>query len=296
MSPILFSVILLYHKVLLLIESGASRSSWLIIHENKQTLFLPETIGLNPFHTDQKTIETIFQTQSKIYNIPIYETYFYGAGYKDKEDINFIIKLSEKYFQSQKAFIYSDIMAVVHAFGIENGLGIILGTGANACQVVHGKIEKQMRCSGFLLGDEGSASDLAKKIMKDYIEGLLPSDLENKLQNQYHLTFKKCLSFFYNGKPDKVKIAHYAYFIGENINHDYIKNLVLESFKMFLNQLKKQGFNLKSQPIYGTGSILFHFQAFFSKVLKKESSTLFKVSKNPTQGLLEYYLKDRVKK
>ena len=271
---------------ILIIESGASKTDWCVVDENNY--HLPQTIGFNPYHTDNVEIEATIKQQSLLLKRSIEQIYFYGAGYRSLEAKELIRSILQTYFKTSQIEIYDDMQALVHSFRLQDGLGIILGTGSNACQVVGGNIVKQMNSSGFLLGDEGSASHIAKSLLKDYIEGILPKRLADTFKSQYGLEPQDCLQLFHNYPIDKTDISRYSKFVQAYNDEAYMKNLVWNSFKAFLNRLKLQDFEIRDTVCYGVGSVVDTFGNLFKQALESEGSLLLKIIKTPIFGLIEW--------
>ena len=74
--------------------------------------------------------------------------------------------------QSNQPQIYvgTDVECAARAafYGDERGLLVVLGTGSICARVVNGVMQEQSRSLGFAIGDEGSAADIGKRLLKGY--------------------------------------------------------------------------------------------------------------------------------
>ena len=74
--------------------------------------------------------------------------------------------------QSNQPQIYvgTDVEGAARAafHGDERGLLVVLGTGSICARVVNGVMQEQSRSLGFAIGDEGSAADIGKRLLKGY--------------------------------------------------------------------------------------------------------------------------------
>ena len=74
--------------------------------------------------------------------------------------------------QSNQPQIYvgTDVEGAARAafHGDERGLLVVLGTGSICARVVNGVIQEQSHSLGFAIGDEGSAADIGKRLLKGY--------------------------------------------------------------------------------------------------------------------------------
>lgn len=270
----------------LIVESGATKTDWVIV--GQKIVYLPPTSGLNPYHTSPAQIETIVEKQVLAAEVKIDRIYFYGSGCRSENDKLLIRNSLRKYFKPLQIYIYDDMQALVHSCEIRDGLGLILGTGSNACKIVDGKIGQQMSSSGFILGDEGSGSYLAKSLLKDYIEYVLPPELGAAFEQMYNLDRSTCLNLFYSYPIDKSAIGQYSKFIQSQIEHPHLQSLVLEGFRAFLNRLKLQNFELKGLPCFCVGGVGFIFQNLLEQALELEGASLQEAVKTPLPGLIKW--------
>jgi len=74
--------------------------------------------------------------------------------------------------QSNQPQIYvgTDVEGAARAafHGDERGLLVVLGTGSICARVANGVMQEQSRSLGFAIGDEGSAADIGKRLLKGY--------------------------------------------------------------------------------------------------------------------------------
>lgn len=69
-------------------------------------------------------------------------------------------------------------MAAARALlGDQPGFAAILGTGTNSCIYDGQEITHNIDSAAYILGDEGSGSYIGKKLLTDFIRGLMPEDV-----------------------------------------------------------------------------------------------------------------------
>ena len=100
-----------------------------------------------------------------------------------------------------------------------------------------------------------------KTLLNYYLNDLLPSELQDKLETQFQLSRESVLEAIYRkGFPNRY-LASMAPFVANNLSHPFIDEIVNSCFRSFftiniLPLLKNQ-----SLPLCFGGSIAFHFEA-----------------------------------
>ena len=95
--------------------------------------------------------------------------------------------------QSNQPQIYvgTDVEGAARAafYGDERGLLVVLGTGSICARVVNGVMQEQSRSLGFAIGDEGSAADIGKRLLKGYFRRTFsPPTLAYLEEIMHHMT------------------------------------------------------------------------------------------------------------
>ena len=191
-------------------------------------------------------------------------------------------------FPKAKANVYPDTLAACHAlFGRNAGVACILGTGSNACVYDGEKITQSIVSLGFMLGDEGSGCHIGKRIVHDYFYKIMPDDLHAKFDANYHLDRDTLLKNVYHGEAQSRYLAKFAQFANENIDNQYIKDLVSDCFEEFVNM--GTWHTASVQDFAFVGSVAFTFKDILLQVLDNHHLKCSKILKNPMDGLVEYY-------
>ena len=275
----------------LICDCGSTKAEWVLLNGNDIVKrFI--TNGFNPNFTDNATINDIIcEAKNSIDNQKVGNICFYGSGCgSDGNQLKMKLVFS-KYFPSAKTAVYPDSLGACHAlFGRNAGVACILGTGSNACVYDGEKITQSIVSLGFILGDEGSGCHIGKRIVHDYFYKIMPEDLRKKFNEIYHLDRDTLLKNVYHSETPSRYLAEFAKFAHENIDNQYIINLVKSCFDEFLAsfRLERSGME-KSKPVGFVGSIAFAFQDILIQVLENQHITCSKILKNPMDGLIEYY-------
>jgi N-acetylglucosamine kinase-like BadF-type ATPase len=162
------------------------------------------------------------------------------AGARDSKIREQITKgLSEK-IKFKKIFITTDThIALAGAFGKEDGLVIIAGTGS----VLFGKIRnKMLRIGGWgrILGDEGSGYNIGlqalKKIILDYDTRKI-SKFTNSVEEKFNLSRQNLIEKIYREKFEIQKIAPVVIELAKNKNTDAL-NIINNSVESIIGLLR----------------------------------------------------------
>ena len=174
--------------MIIIIDSGSSKTSWLItdFNKHKELIF---TIGLNPyFHTIQ-SIQHVVNTNicTKVNKENVQIIYFYGAGCSHPSKISILKSAFSSIFPNASVFIDTDLLGASRSlFDDKPGIVAILGTGSNICFYNGYKPEQSIFSLGYILGDEGSGAYLGKILIKNYLTGKLPLELNSEFNKEFN--------------------------------------------------------------------------------------------------------------
>ena len=275
----------------LIIDCGSTKADWVIIND-KNIVVSFQTEGFNPNYTDEKYISSII-LDNTIYNPhtrDITEVYFYGSGCGKEDNCALIKDVLSSVFVNAEINVTHDMLAACHALlGDRNGIACILGTGSNSCLYDGKEIIGKSISLGYVLGDEGSANHIGKKIIHDYFYKIMPDDLMVKFKSEHDINISDFIENIYHKNQVSRYLAEFAKFAYANKEHDYIKSLCSLCFDEFIEY-----FILKFKPSVNTeigfvGSIAYYFQDILSERLEDKGLKISKIVKNPIEGLIDYY-------
>lgn len=274
--------------MILICDCGSTKAEWVLMNgENIANRFI--TNGFNPNFTDNLTMNNIVdEVNNTIDNQEVSDIYFYGSGCGSAANQLKVKLMLNRFFPKAKAEVYPDTLAACHAlFGRNAGVACILGTGSNACVYDGEKITQSIVSLGFMLGDEGSGCHIGKRIVHDYFYKIMPDDLHAKFDTKYHLDRDTLLKNVYHGETPSRYLAKFAQFANENIDNQYIKDLVGDCFEEFVNM--GTWHTASVQDFAFVGSVAFAFKDILLQVLDNHHLKCSKILKNPMDGLVEYY-------
>ena len=301
-----------YTSMTLIIDCGSTKSEWVLLNGDAVVSRFVSN-GFNPNFCDAKMIsENIEQSLENIDNQYVKRIVFYGSGCGSQTNQAKIREIFEKFLNNTKIEVYPDTLGACHAlFGKNPGVACILGTGSNACVYDGEKITGSVASLGFMIGDEGSGCHIGKRIVHDYFLGLMPDVLRAKFDEKYYLDRDAFLKRVYQGEQPSRYLAEFAKFASENIDNQYIRNVVGGCFEEFLLSFRptvgsgeisfKHGsysidgdFSIplrssRNDKIGFVGSIAFAFQDILLQVIENHNLKCSKILKNPMDGLIDFY-------
>lgn len=138
------------------------------------------TEGYNPYFVDSDYIVHSLK-KGLPQDLPfekVSEVNYYGAGVHNGEKAKIVEVALQKVFPNAKVEVGHDLLAAARALlGDQPGFAAILGTGTNSCIYDGQEITHNIDSAAYILGDEGSGSYIGKKLLTDFIRGLMPEDV-----------------------------------------------------------------------------------------------------------------------
>lgn len=273
----------------LIADSGSTKVDWRAIKEDGSIVEI-STEGINPvFITPEEIVKILSQKLLPVIGPGVKNVYFYGAGVVSPQLIATLSESFKKVFPESETFAASDVLAAARALcGHNPGIACIMGTGSNSCFYDGENIAKNVRAGGFILGDEASGGVLGKKLISDFIKGLLPAHIQAEFDKRYDLDYMKVVEKVYKQPMPSRFLASFAPFINEFIADPYMENLVNTSFDEFFKRNISQ-YDYKNHTVNFVGSIAFYFKDKLVAAAERNGMKVGRVLKTPIEGLVEYH-------
>ncbi len=273
-------------------DGGSTKADWRIIDE-KESQSSYSTIGFNPFFYDKKMVVAELQ-KSFTKDLPVNKAekvFFYGSGCSDNLRKEILANAFKIIFPNAAVVVEHDLLASAKATCRDQaGIACILGTGSNTCLYDGTNIIDNVTNLGYLLGDEGSGTHLAKKLIRAYYYRELPSELEAKFNATYNIDKRELLNKLYAGERANVYLASFSRFLFDHKEHPYIQQLVYRSFSEFLDRHVVKYENYKNLPIHFVGSIAYYFSFILKELLSERNLKFGSIVKKPIDKLVDYHL------
>ncbi|GAB3728536.1 ATPase [Hymenobacter agri] len=278
--------------MILIADGGSTKCSWCLLDDAHTRVYF-NTEGYNPDFMDTAAI-----VASLSQNLPdtlpreqVRDVHFYGAGVSSAQKAEVIAAALRQVFPQTRAHVTEDLLAAARALlGRKPGFAAILGTGTNSCIYDGEKITYNVDSLGYFLGDEGSGSYFGKRLLRDYLRGLLPDGLEEALREEYHLgTRNEILDRLYNQPLPNRFLASFAKFCYDHNNVSYCRDIVHEGFEAFFQNLVLHYPRYKEYTFNCVGSVGYNFRDVLTQVARTHGMEVGKIIRSPIDDLVTYH-------
>ncbi|MFU8842440.1 MAG: hypothetical protein ACNA7V_01385 [Bacteroidales bacterium] len=277
--------------MILIADSGASKSDWILIDKNGEHLSF-QLIGLNPFYLTPEETGNILSKELTpfIEAKKIEKLYFYGAGCASPYKCMMLEEAFSALFKNSEIIIKSDLLGSARAlFGNKPGIACILGTGSNSCYYDGETIVQRAVSLGYFFGDEGSGAHMGKQFIKDFLMGTLPEELNEAFRKNFNYTRDNILDAVYNLPFPNRFLASFCEFFADHLSSKYIFNLITNSFREFFNGYIEIYPEYKEASIGFTGSVAYFFEPLLREVARENGIRIDHIIQSPIRFLAAYH-------
>jgi N-acetylglucosamine kinase-like BadF-type ATPase len=281
--------------MILITDSGSTKSDWIALDTNGEQLFKTRTRGMNPaILTPVELLERLQESEELVANKnEVDEIFFYGAGCGTEDPRKALETLLVNYFHNSKVIVKEDTAAAVYAaVGDNPGVVCILGTGSNCCFSNGEHIEQRVVSLGYTLMDEASGNWYGKNLLRDYGFKNMPQELMIKFEEAYNMDPDYIKFNLYKQSNPNAFLAHHAEFIFKNLEERYIKKLLRKGLRKFSrNMILQFREEIKSHEVHFVGSIAYFAQARIKQVAAEFGYEVGNIVRRPIEGLVDYHIK-----
>jgi N-acetylglucosamine kinase-like BadF-type ATPase len=281
-----------------LAESGSTKCDAVFLTEEGEELERIRTKGFNPyFHTRHDVAEEIVKVPKiKELGDQVSQVYFYGAGCSSPE-LNAEIEEGLKAgFPNASILVGHDLRASAYAtWQGEPQITCILGTGSNCVYYDGEKLVPGRSGYGFIIGDEGSASYIGKRIVRAYLYKQIDAELCEELENDYGLNETLIREKVYAPTGANVFLGNLSPFAHKHLEEPYFYQMVFNGFKEFLETQVLPFPQSDKVPISFVGSIAYHFESVLLDALSFFDLKPGIIVRRPVDGLIAYHRKNVLK-
>jgi len=277
---------------ILIAESGATKTAWRWCREG-QLFRAWESQGLNPNTlSDQELLDRLqgALTQARE-GLAHGKVYFYGAGLSPLPQQAKLSRLLRQTLPpTTEIAVNHDLLAAVRSTDWSHGMVAILGTGSNACRFQGDQILEQRGGLGYLLGDEGSGTDLSRTWLKALLEGNLPKPVSDRSLQVLGRPASVLLREVYHAERPAAFLASLVPLLHQLMDEFSLRTMVRNRFLTFLDQTVCQFEGFRTQPLAVLGSVGFHFQEVWQEACQQRQIEVPLVQAAPIDGLVRYHL------
>ncbi|MDE6276555.1 MAG: hypothetical protein K2M06_00425 [Muribaculaceae bacterium] len=270
-------------------DSSNTRTEWVLV-EGTEVVERAFTTSLNPFFLSRREISHCIRLElpEAFFKRRWEHVWFYGAGCSAQDKVKTMEQSLVAQFKTP-ATVNSDLLGAARGLLVrESGLACILGTGSNSCRYDGTEIVQNVPPLGYILGDEGSASALGKKLIADVLKGIAPHVLAEDFLEHYSVTPNKLMDDVYSSPLPARSLAKYASFLATQIELPYAYNLVYDGFMDFFRR-NIAFYECASQPVSFVGSMCTTYRSILEKAAADFGVTVEKVLASSMDGLIQFH-------
>lgn len=280
--------------MIVIVDSGSTKSNWLVLSDKGEELLTESTKGLNPAVFSKETLlERIFENKNLI-NLKeeITDLRFYGAGCGTEMPKQILFKVLESVFNKAQITIGEDTAVAIYATANKKpSIVCILGTGSN-CSFYDGKeIHQKIVSLGYIIMDDASGNYFGKQLLKDYFFNKMPKEIALKFESEFNLDTDFIKMNLYRKDHPNTYLARFAHFMIDYKTHPYHQKMIKKGLRLFVENQILQYKEAKNLPIHFVGSIAYFLREEIDAVLKEFNLTLGTIERHPIRGLVRNHIK-----
>jgi len=274
----------------LIADSGSTKTDWCWAGGGQAQVCA--TQGINPFHQSEVVILDIL-SRELVPQLPsqavVDEICFYGAGCT-KEKSGIVAEALKTVFPSAThLFVGSDMLGAARAVCLhEEGIACILGTGANSCLYDGTDIVSNVSPLGYILGDEGSAAYIGKRLVGDVLKCQFSAEVCDLFFQETHLDGPTIINKVYREPMPNRFLGQTSQFCQHHRDNSEIHRFLIDCFTQFFVRNVKN-YHRDDLPIHFVGSIAAVYEAELRDAATSLGLSIGKIIKAPLEGLLAYH-------
>ncbi len=280
------------NTMLLIADSGSSKTDWRLVTEEGKTVGAIQTPGLNPYFLSVQEIAAIIKEQILPIAYSVDKVYFYGAGCGLPQKIKQVKEAIQYAFPALTTVeVAGDILGAARSLLQDKpGVCCILGTGANSCVYDGANIIDNVPSLGYILADWGGGSVLSKDFISLLLQEKLPSEITEDFRETFGYDRQQILDNIYNKPLANRYLASFTPFLLKYAENALCKEIIYRNFQQFfayyVQQYKRTMADFKVGMV---GSVAFHFSRYLLDVAGSMDISVEKIVKNPMEGLVQYH-------
>lgn len=280
--------------MILIVDSGSTKTDWIAIDNKGEILFETQTLGLNPQVLTNHILKERIVNNFELYKFrkEVSEIYFYGAGCGTEPPRILIKSVFKEIFKNCTEFsIKEDTYAAIYSTAKINSKSIvcILGTGSNCTYFDGVSIDQRVISLGYILMDDASGNYFGRQMLRDYYFNRIPEETAIKFNREFDLDAETIKDNLYKQPNPNTYLATFAKFLIHNKDSDYGQSLIKRGFDLFIERQILQFKNAKEVPIHFVGSISFYLKDELKKSLSNYGLQAGNIIRKPIDGLLEFH-------
>jgi glucosamine kinase len=278
--------------MLLIADSGSTKTDWRVVDDEGKQITSIVTEGLNPYFVSPEKITATITEKVLPVADNVEKVFFYGAGCGLPVKANLVKSALDATITTRNsAEVCGDILGAARSLlQDETGIACILGTGANSCMYDGREITNIMPSLGYMFSDWGSGTVMSKDLISLLLQEQLPSAILKDFHDTYKLGRPEILDHIYNKPMPNRFLASFTPFLLKYAEVPECKQIILGNFtKFFFYYVLRYPSVKKGTKLSFTGSIAYRFQSYLKQVANEMDITIETIVQHPMDGLVKYH-------
>lgn len=275
--------------MILIAASSSTHTDWALFGPEGPTL-TSVTAGINPYFMSRREISHIIRLElpAEFFKHRWHKVFFYGSGCADEDKIQTVRSSLMAQFHTSVT-VENNLLGVARGMlGHEPGIVCILSVGSNSCMYDGNAITHNVRPGGYILGDEGSNAFLGKRLVADIIKDVAPKEVSDRFFSQFETSANAIFDRVYSHPRANLLLSTYSDFLQENLDLDYCRTLVYDSFMAFFTR-NVANYDYHAYPVSFTGRTCITYSDILHQAAADFGVSINKIRASALPGLIEYH-------
>ncbi len=278
--------------MLLIADSGSTKTEWRLVNEEGNQITSVITEGLNPYFLSKEKITLTIEEKILPVVREVEKVFFYGAGCGLPVKANLVKEALDNTVSARfPSEVSGDIIGAARSLlQDDRGIACILGTGANSCIYDGHEITSIMPSLGYMFSDWGSGTVMSKDMISLLLQEKLPSTMLEDFNATYKLGRPEILDHIYNKPLPNRFLASFTPFLLKYAEVPECSAIILSNFtKFFFYYVMQYPTQKKVTKVSFTGSIAYRFRPYLLKVADELGIEIENIVQHPMDGLVKYH-------
>jgi glucosamine kinase len=277
--------------MLLIADSGSTKTDWRLVDEEGNTVVKTKTEGLNPYFLSTRQISDIITEGVLPVVRDVDKVFFYGAGCGSEAKAAQLVEALAVIPSRLAPEVEGDMLGSARSLlQDKEGIACILGTGSNSCCYDGREIVNVMPSLGFMFSDWGSGTVMSRDLISLLLQEKLPQQLVDDFQETYRIGRVEILDHIYNKPMPNRFLASFTPFLLKYSEEPTCRNIILANFRNFFSYYVLRYPKVrKGVRVSFTGSIAHNFRNYLLEVSDTLDIGIEKIVQHPMEGLVQYH-------
>ena len=274
-------------RKILIADSGATKTDWAYV-ENGTPIFV-KSAGLHPAYLSDSEMSGIIR--KSVGKFSPKQIYFFGAGCHSDAVNECLKSVLKDDFDTVWVEISDDLTGAAKAH-LQNNDGLIaaLGTGSICGRYQTGKITQRSAALGYAIGDEGSAADIGKRVLRNYFREWFDDETQAYISDKLQVTnYSEWMERIYQSRYPNRELAKIAGLVLNDTFPAQVKTLLVDSIQSFIDSQLHQLQPKPDESIVCTGTVAASNREIVKNIFAKSGFQQVEIGGSVIEGLVDFY-------